>query len=83
MFLPRNFGGLAIRDPKIMNLDFDMNIVWCLLSYSKEWLNFSFVHKYFHKNRLIGPKNKAWLDQGLNIWRLCKVAASIMMEDFS
>ena len=35
IFLPRNFNGLSIRDPQIMNLDFDMNIVWFLLSYSK------------------------------------------------
>ena len=57
-------GGLAIKDPELMNLVLGAKLVWRLLSESNEWWKKDFIRKYFHKNYLNRLEDKSWEGKG-------------------
>jgi hypothetical protein len=51
VFQPLSKGGLAIRDPTIMNISLGAKLAWRLISGNPDWWKLALLNKYFHSSR--------------------------------
>ena len=49
---PKSQGGLAIKDPQLMNIALGAKTLWHLISNPKEWWKTTFIRKYFMRDSI-------------------------------
>jgi hypothetical protein len=79
----KEHGGLGIRDPKLINIALGANLLWRLVTGSKEWWKSTIVKKYRMGNR----KRCLDLDPvchfGSPIWKLLQTSIPFFEENLS
>jgi hypothetical protein len=80
---PYNRGGLAIKDPTIMNLSMGEKLAWRLVTGNSDWWKEAIVKKYFQSPRLRCLEGSIPAIPGSPIWRLLKSVAPIIQAKLS
>jgi hypothetical protein len=80
---PLNKGGLAIRDPTLMNTSLGDKLAWCLFSSNPDWWTTTLLNKYFHSFRLRCFHGCIPSLSGSPIWHLLKNVAPLIKAKLS
>jgi hypothetical protein len=80
---PYNKGGLAIKDPTIMNISMGAKLAWRLVTGNSDWWKKALVEKYFQSPRLRCLEEPLPATPGSPIWRLLKNTTSLIQAKLS
>jgi hypothetical protein len=80
---PYNKGGLAIKDPAIMNRSLGAKLAWRLTTGKSDWWKLALLNKYFQTSRLRCLDGSIPTLPGSPIWRLLKNVAPLIQAKLS
>jgi hypothetical protein len=74
----KDWGGLGIKDPLIMNMAMGENILWRLICRKLEWWNKALLKKYIQGNWKRCLQNPLDNKKGSHIWKLIRVVVPLI-----